>query len=366
MIQITRKLMILCLLLCIPFAGAYSKETKKTATKNETFHFSNISEDAVLKLSNDFGDITIVHWEKDEISFHRKLTIGASSAENAQKRLESRVLKYKQSGNVYSFTLEFPNVRLNKDSYDINDEWIICVPRDKMSFDITNRYGGVNFTKNFRCKSLKTFIQFGNVNIREVHSDKGYYIDVAHGSVNLQKANNVTLKSGYSRIEMGQVDTLSVKSNFDTVNIKQLATGFGQLSFCNFAVASLEKKLVISKCSHGSVSATLSNGKEFQWLQVSGSHTPIDISFSDKINARYSITNRYGNINLKSGAHSTYQQEGGTDNGFTSHNNGYVGNGVKANANAYTHANTHDADKSRNITKSAQISLFTEHADITM
>ncbi len=334
--------------------------------KNETFHFTNISENAVLKLSNDFGDITIVHWEKDEISFHRKLTISASTAENAQKKLESRVLKYKQSGNVYSFVLEFPYVRLNKDSYDIDDEWVICVPKDKVSFDVTHRYGGVNFTKSFRCKSLKAKVQFGDVNVREVQANEGCHIDVVHGAINLQKANNVTMNSSYSKVEIGQVDTLSIKSNFDTVNIKQLSIGNGQLSFCEFTAASVEKGLLIPKCSHGSVSATLSNRKEFRYLLVRGSHTPINISFTDKISARYSIENRYGNINLKSGAHSTHQQDGGTTNGFTSINSGYVGNETKANANAYTHSHTYDVDRNRNISKSAQITLSTEHADITM
>lgn len=343
--QVTCQLLLVCALICMPFTGAWGTKAMKTKEKKETFRFDKIKENAVLKLSNTFGKITIAHWDKNEILLERKQTISASTMERAEKMIESRIVKQEQAGNVYSFVQESLHVEQKQDSYNMKDEWMLYVPRDKMSFEIKNRFGDVNFTDNLKCGQLEVDVEFGGVYILEAQVEDACNVKVAHGSLNIGKSNKATVKTDFSNVDIEQVGRLDFSANFGNVDIKHMDSGNGKLSFSKFTVASLEKKMVISSCHHGKIDVTIANGKSFGELDINSTHTDVNLFLADKMSARYDLKAKFGDINVKAGVHSTHKQESGVKTGFVSSNNGYIGSDSMA---------------------KAHINIRTEHAGITI
>ncbi|MCM1516426.1 MAG: DUF4097 domain-containing protein [Paraprevotella sp.] len=343
--QVTCQLLLVCALVCMPFTGAWGADAMKTKEKKETFRFSKIKENAVLKLSNDFGKITIVHWDKNEILLERKLTISASTMERAAKKVESRMVKQEQVGNVYSLVLEYLPVELPKDNYNMEDEWMLYVPNNKLSFEIRNRFGDVNFTDRLKCRQLEVNVEFGGVYILEMQVEDACNVKVSHGSLNIGKSNKATVKTDFSNVDIEHVGRLDFSDNFGNMHVKRMDTGNGKLSFSKFTVDSLKEKMVISSCQHGEIGVTIADGKSFGGLDINSAHTDVNLLLADKMNARYDLKAKFGDIKVKVGVHSTHRQESDVETGFVSSNSGYIGSDSMA---------------------KAQINIRTEHAGITM
>lgn len=333
-------------LICMPFTGAWGSKALKTKEKKETFRFGKINENAVLKVDKNFGKVTIAHWNKDEILLERKLTVSASTMAQAEKMLESRKVKQKYAGNTYSFVLEALHVENKQGNCNMEDEWMLYVPQGILSFDIKNRFGDVNFTDRLKCGQLAVDVEFGAVYILDVQVEDACNVRVTHGSLDIGKANRVTVKTDFSNVDIEQVGKLDFSSNFDDMDVKHLDTGNGTLSFSKFTVAALEKQMAIPSCQHGDISVTLANGKSFAGLDINSAHTDVNLFLADKMSARYDLKAQFGDIRVKAGGvHSTHQQESGVKTGFISNNSGYIGSNSMA---------------------KTQINIRTEHADITM
>ena len=344
--QVTCQLLLACALMCMPFTKAWGSNAMKTKEKKETFRFGKIKENAVLKLSNDFGKITIAHWDKDEILLERKQTINASTMERAERMIESRIVEQKQTGNVYSFVQKKSlHTNTEQDNCSMKDEWMLYVPKDKLSFEIKNRFGDVNLTDRLNCRQLEVDVEFGGVYILEVHAEDECNVKVAHGSLNIGKANKARVKTDFSNADIVQVGRLDFSANFGNMDIRHMGSGNGNLSFSNFNVASLEKKMVISSCQHGKINVSLADGKSFDGLDINSTHTDIHLFLADKMSAHYNLKAKFGDIKVRANAHSTHRQESGVDTGFVSSNSGYIGS---------------------NSRSKAQINISTEHAGITM
>lgn len=324
--QLTSRLLLLCTMACLPLAEAWSIGSISTKEKQEVFRFSKIKANSVLLLSKDFGNITITQWDSNEILLERKLTVSAPTAEKAEKKIANRTLKPRNVGNTYSFEIQSVSTDEASDGkYNVDDVWTVYVPRDKCSFDITNKFGDVTFTNNFRCTYLKADVHFGTLSVQEVQADDRCKIDVKHGSLKIGSINKATLYIGFTNVNIARADELNFTLKVSNMIVKHLDRGEGETSFSELTIASLDRSLELLKCGHGKVDVTLGNANTFENLSANSSFTDINLFLPDKVRAAYNIEACHGNIKIKSPVCSTYTQEGSTGNKFISKNSGYLG-----------------------------------------
>lgn len=321
----TSRILVLGLLACIPLVAAWSAESLVSREKKETFRFSKIKANATLNIGTEFGSLTIVPWDKDEILLERKQTVKASTAENARKKIESRVVKTKIMGNTYYMELETLPGNLPKDTYNMEDDWTVYVPKNKLSFDVRNRYGNVTFTNDLRCPFLTVDVEFGNVYLLKVQAEKFCLLQVKHGVLNIDRINRATLQAPFTNVCINQAEELKFSVSFGNLDVKRLGRGTGKSEHGNLYVSSLEHGLWITECKYGWANITLSNAKAFEGLTINSSFTNVNLSLADKICAGYQLESKFGNVYVDSHAHNTYEQEGGPYTGFTTVKYGYVG-----------------------------------------
>lgn len=342
--QNVSRLSLLCILLCMPFLAAWSIGSIASREKKETFSFKNIKENSLLILSKDFGNITITQWDKDEIFMERKQTVSASTGDRAQKKLESRVVKPKKNGDTYTFELTFKDGNLPNDNYNFDDVWTLYVPKNKCSYDVENKFGDVIFLNNFKCNSLKAKVNFGKLSIQEADAKDRCKIEVTHGGLNINRINQATVSTKFTDIEIGRAGELTFNVAFGNAKIKHLDSGTGEASFSNLSISSLRKNLELSKCSHGNADVTLSDAQAFENLSINSNFGNINLYLSDKIEARYNIESKHGNIKMKSTVHTMFKQDGEADEKFVQINRGYF------RKNSATHANIYISAKYGNVT----------------
>lgn len=318
------RLLCLCALACIPFVAAWSSESIVTKEKKEVFRFSNIKANSVLKVSLDCGDLTIAQWNKDEILLERKQTVNASTAEGATKKLESRVVKTGHRGNVYSIELDELPVRLPKDNFNLNDEWTIYVPQDRLGFDVKNKFGNVIFANDFRCTSLLVNVEFGDVRIPKVKAADSK-IEVKHGTMNIDQINKATLWAPFADVYINQAGVLDYKVSYGKLNVKKLDKGSGESEYSDVKVYSLDRSLVVKKCSYGKADITLTNAKIFEELTINSSFTDVNLTIPDNLRASYDLQTRFGSIKIRTSAHNISGQEGNPVEKFVTQKRGYFG-----------------------------------------
>lgn len=324
--QQTSRLLWLLLLTIVPFATVWSSNSIVTKEKNEQFRVGKIKANSVLKLSNDFGNITITQWDNNEILLERKLTVSAPTAEKAEKKIESRTLKPRYFGNNYSFELQYvSSEETSEGKCNVDDVWTVYVPRDKCSFEITSKFGDVTFTDNFRCTYLKANVNFGAVHIPEIQADDRCNIDIKHGSLKIGRVNRATLHTGFTDVDIARADELNFSLSFGNITVRQLDRGTGETSFSDLTIASLNRSLELLKCGHGKVNVTLGNAKTFENLSANSSFTDVNLFLPEKLRAAYNIEASHGNIKIKFPVFRTYTQEGSAGNKFLSKSSGFLG-----------------------------------------
>lgn len=349
--QITCKVFLLYAMVCTPFVGAcrtestlsredVSNETSSDEVfskdmfvkeKKETFRFSGIGTNATLKLRNDFGWITIVRWDKNEILLERNVSISSSVSGMATKRMESRVVRQKQMGNVYSFVLESSAIT-GLDDNSIHDDWTVYVPKSRMSFDIHNSFGDTDLYNGIQCNDLKVVNSFGKVRIPDVHVKGRCELNVEYGSLDLGEANKAVVRARFSHVNIDQVGVLDFSVDFGDMTVGRVNRGEGKSSFGKVDIKALVGKMDFSLCQHGKIDVTVADGKSFEGLSINGVHTDVNIYVADNVSARYEMKSKFGSISIKSPSHSTYHQESGVNNSFLSSDKGYIGSDAEAKA----------------------------------
>lgn len=319
------RLLLLCAMACLSFTAARSSKDMYTKERKQTFGYINIKTNEILKLKNDFGPIIIIPWDRDEIVLQRNLSVSARNANDAEEKLNSRKMNVGHRGNTYSFILDTSPTKTN--CTDLRDEWKVYIPKDKLSFDIKNSFGDVNFMNSIKCEQLNIHVGFGKISMDgEMQVNDKCSITVEHGGLNIGKINKATLKTAFTEIDIKEVGTLDFAVEYGKMNIRQMGIGKGKTSFTNSVVYSLKKNLDVSSCEHGKFEVTLTDKKSFGGLSIISSFSNVSLNLAKKISAHYELKSHQGNIKINTEVHSTHQQERDVNNDFVSKNIGYIGN----------------------------------------
>lgn len=326
----TCQLLLAIALIGLPFASLKGKALQEQE-KKETFVFKSVKKNGLLRLNKDFGNITIVLWDKDEIRVERVQTIAASTAENAKKKLESRMVKQEKGGGVYTLKLECKHTQDNGE-YRIEDIWTVYVPKDRLSFDVQNRFGDIIFPDGLKCAGLDSEVSFGTIFIKDVQASEHCTLTVQHGALDVEKANMLTVKTKHSNVKIGQVDELNFSHQFDTVNIDCLKNGSGTSKFTSFTLRTLECKLDLVDCKHDTANIGVGDSRSFEGLTVKAQHSNIHLLLGKKLSARYALQTKFGDVDVQADIHSQHRQKEEWESNFVSMDIGYVGSDANAKA----------------------------------
>lgn len=245
--------------------GKGDYEHTDTQKINETF---KVSENVKLNIDNIFGDIVIVEGNQNEVIIDVTIEISANSEREFQKLLDAIEVDISKSGNeinILTILGEYRNIINKNNSYrssenmSVSIDYNITAPKD-YSPTIVNK--------------------FGKIKLDEVTGDAD--IEIEFGVLSINKANNLTLDSEFSKVYIKEVNAMDIdKFSFGLLDISTLNKSLAcdEIEFSKFN---------IDDCSD-----------EIEKIEIDAEFTPINITIPETVIIKSSLRTEFGKVTNK-------------------------------------------------------------------
>lgn len=283
------------LLACHFDAGAYE------SVRNETRAF-RVHRGAEIQISNKYGNVHIINWEKDSVRFEINLVVSSNKVDRAEKTMSeinfdfSATSHYVIAKTVFrnaqgSFIEEVSNLAstLFTSSNRVRIDYIVYVPFGS-PLKIENKFGHIfmtdfsekvniqlsngDFKANEISGDLNMKIDFGAASIRKMGNCK---IEAGYADIEISQAENVRLDSRSSTVEFGTIGTLEINSRRDKINLKEIRSIKGDLSFSDLRIDNFSTIAMLTT-NYGKVDLR-TVAERFEQINLTAKFTELSMNF---------------------------------------------------------------------------------------
>ena len=265
---------------------SYGQTFEKERTVNKSFKLSAETE---IEVSNKYGDIHIVPWEKDSVRFEIKLKVVTNKETKLDKAFDYVDFDFKATkyyviaSTVFvgkgTFWTEVSDVANNLFSAGTKTtiDYIVYLPA-KSTLKIDNKYGNIYTTdlsgnlditlsngdlKAHRLSGITNMnTEFGNIDIQII--DNGN-LTISYGELQLESSANLTLSGRSSELTINEVSQLNLDSKRDKLYLDNVGTIIGQTYFSTLKVEELNTKIDLTS-KYGSTEVKKLSGKMKSFL----------------------------------------------------------------------------------------------------
>lgn len=299
--------MILCLAVSVQAQKMFNVERKIAQA------FKIDPEQCELQLTNKYGMVNILPWQKDSIRIEISMKARSGNEMKAHQLLNSFDVELNHTGyfviakTVYTDKREtflkdvsaLTQTIVGGGSYmEIN--YTVYMPV-QTNLKLENKFGNVYITQLTGKTSIKISngdlkasalmgtssidIKFGNATINKM-SSATLTVDYSHFDLN--EANSIRLNSKSSVMNFDKIKHLDIDSKRDKIRVEQLDLIKGKSSFSNIQVSSLQRELTLdSKYSTLHVDAIDAG---FRTINLLGSYTDLNAFFEKGSQFKIDIT----------------------------------------------------------------------------
>jgi len=310
---------IVLILLLIPFiSNASEKDGKYTKNKVVTKEF-NVNKNALLSISNKYGNIGIATWNENRIVIKVSITTNGNDEEKVEKRLEQIHIEFEGNSNdVSAKTIIEKNSsswsfwgKNNNVSMEIN--YLIQMPVTN-HVDLTNDYGAISIDKLEG--SSKINCDYGKLTIGELLNTKNSInidytnksnidfmqdgdIDADYSTLSVEKTNNVNLNADYSHISFGEIAFLEYNCDYGSLKIGASGSLIGN---CDYMQTTIEKLNGSGDFDMDYGSLKINElGDNIKDINIKSSYTNTKIGVKPSNSFKLNATLSYGSLKYGSG-----------------------------------------------------------------
>jgi len=314
------KILLLVLLPSITFAsnnkdglhGKYNKE--KTLTKEFA-----VSKDALLKISNDYGNIDITSWNENRIVLEINIKVSGNDEERVLNKLKSIDVNFESSPQRVSAKTVF-----NKS----NESWW-----DKLSFgwnsnlnmkinytvkmpvtnriDIDNDYGNINLDKieghaKINCDygqiilgellANDNYINIDYTNNSTIRYIKSGKINADYSDFEIENADRIDLNADYTQSRFKTIKYLNYNCDYGGIKIEKGGKITGDSDYVSTKIGTVTNELDI-EADYGSL-VIYALQSSFNHVKIDTDYTRIDIGYENDCNFDFDIKSSYGRIRV--------------------------------------------------------------------
>jgi hypothetical protein len=277
-------------------------EKKKTIIK-----LFDVSSNDNLVIDNQFGQVSVALWDKNEIRVQITIVANSDSDERVQKFIDAVSIEEKRTGNQILVRTNFSQntvtnwslgkwkdggernyVRIN---YEVsmpkqnpltvrNKFGNTLIPAFHAPLTVYTRYG--NFSADdLTGRQNDIDVAYGKADIRSIDQGK---LDIAYASLELTKANVLTLVNKFGKMTIGDVGKLNADINYSGAKIGTLReSGKIKLDFSGgFRIEQLPK--------------TADN------VDIQAAYSSVAIPMANNNDCDFDVTVSYGNFSYGSGS----------------------------------------------------------------
>ncbi|MBU1009146.1 MAG: hypothetical protein KKD74_03315 [Bacteroidetes bacterium] len=270
-------------------------------------HFSEhfpVSKNTEINITNKYGNVHLVSWEKDSVRFEVDLKVSSSKQQKVDKAFNDIDVRFTSTpnfvnastvfanaGNIWSELSDMTKTVINTGNLaEIN--YTVYLPSD-LRVTVDNRFGNVyttdhsaatsftvsngNLQANYLAEKSTVVVEFGNANINRVDLGR---IELNYAEIEVKQAGQLTLTGRSSTIHLGSVEALQLDSRRDRIQVDEAISVTGESSFSRLTFNRLKTSFLL-KATYGTL--TLGDfSPTFKTLQL---------------NSDYAVNNIYVNSN---------------------------------------------------------------------
>lgn len=277
-----------------------------------------------LTLDNQFGQVKVNLWDKNEVRVDITITANSNSDSRAQQFLDGVEIVDKKDGNQISIRTEINRNNTNGNNWNWNNnkgeknfvqiDYNVSMPKN-MPLTVKNRFGNTSIPV-FRAP-LVAVTKYGNFSANELVGSKND-IDVAYGKADIQEMLNGNLDIAYSTLDLDKANNIVLVNKFGKMKIGEVESLDGRISYSGGRIGTLK--------GSGKIKLDFSGGFRIDQLLQSADNVDIQANYSsvvipmDKNDCHFDVTVSYGGFKYPTDRKVTFSQN---DDDHKDRNHGY-------------------------------------------
>ncbi|WP_397446179.1 hypothetical protein [Polaribacter sp. R77954] len=287
------------LFLLIPFLSSANVVDKKEEKSKKITKAYNVSSDAKIAISNKYGDLNIVTWNKNKVEFEITITVKGNNINDIEERLESIDVEFENSANYVSAKTILEKdqnswsfwKKNNNLSYKIN--YKVKIPNTN-TVDLNNDYGSIYLGNlsgiaNINCDYGKIIVGNLTANNNTINLDycssstidfiKSGDINVDYSKITIEESENLKVNQDYSTIKIGKAENISFNADYGAISIDDAININGNSDYASIRLGTIYKNLDI-ETDYGSISVKRL-AKDFENVLIDGQYAGIKIGVDE-------------------------------------------------------------------------------------
>ena len=258
-----------------------------------------------IQINNKYGNIHIVNWEKDSVRFEIDLTLVGTKESKIQKNFEMIDFEFTTTG---SYVIAKTVFKEGMDSFwgEVNDlattifnstnrtqiNYKVYMPAN-CPLKIENKFGNIylddhigkvnitlangdlkanEFTADFTLK-----IDFGKVIIRKLNKAR---ISGSYAGIDIVNAGTINFDTRSSTLELSQVESLDMISRRDKINIEDIKSIKGDMSFTELRCENISGQIILTTSYGGLVFKSVSTS--FDKIVLKSKFTDLSLNYKQE------------------------------------------------------------------------------------
>ena len=286
---------------------------KKRVTIDKSYTVSDLT---LLKIDNQFGDIMIHSWSKQEFSISVEIIVESRSEARIERLLENIEVDVRESDIEIYFETNINSGIKSKEKYKINYQ--VYMPENN-PLHIKNQFGDVSMGD--RKEKLYLDVSYGAFKINDLYSNK-VEIELAFGNgsinhmqdgkihakyshLNINKTHNIELSQSFSDVEIKEVNNIDLISKYGNVELGNAHNIDAEAKYSDFEIEELTGFLEM-ECSYLGGFEIEKLSKTFTKIDIEGKYGSYDIGLEEGLNANIDATFHYADLKLDSDINVTF------------------------------------------------------------
>ena len=280
-----------------------------------------VSKTTQLTVTNKYGNIHLVEWNKDSVRFEVELRVADPKPQRVDKLFSeidvvfnsspyyvNATTTFSGSGSLWNELSDMTKTVMNTGNA-ASIQYTIYLP-NYLKVKIDNRFGNIYTTDHqnnteFRLSNgtlqannlggrTQILIEFGTASINQIDDGR---IELNYSEMDLAKAEKLSLTGRSSTVEIADLKQLNLDSRRDKITIERLSSLTGSTSFSRLTIKELNTDCMLTS-SYGSLQL-LEPSPELGFLQLKSDFTVTNIYAQPSTDAEVEITSaRNAKINM--------------------------------------------------------------------
>lgn len=276
--------------LLVTVLSARSEESMALSEKRkEVMKKFKVSLSDKMDISNRYGNITVTHWDRNEIEIRVVVEAKANLDRRAEELLDYVTIELDKRANIVYGNTTMQNFNGTRNQERLTVNYYISKP-SKVSSSLMQQYGNINLPEhNDGATYLE--VKYGNINAGSF-SDK-LDINSRYGNVIIRDVETVNMDLSYcGEVKVGSAKRIAMESRYSNSNVKEVKELMLELRYGNFDVSSLENAAIESKYSNVMIKELIRK------LEVETAYGSVDIRQVSNAFEGLRAEARYGNLNV--------------------------------------------------------------------